>query len=376
MISDINIRINRDLCYTCGNCVERCSLDNLRLSLSPCRTACPLHMNCQGYVRLTAQGKDEEAAREMRTYLPFGSILGRVCEAPCEKACQRGRIDGSVHIRALKRYLADSYPEITRSVPNILPDTRHEVAVIGSGPAGLMVAYELRTKGHTITVFESEDRPGGLLRSGFPPSILPPAEVDGTTMLLEEMGVTFKTGQSVGSAIKLGKVEDEFEVVVLAFGQNGKKDDLPPDLFDPDSGRLTNDPVTNQSSFQDTIFVCGSAATGVTSVVEAMASGRETAISVDRFLRGEGLRWGRDYWQGPYIKDYTVDPTRAKGGPRRDLGRDVEKPLSAQDARIEAERCLSCGRPVEYNLSCWFCLCCEIECPANALEVRLPYLVR
>ena len=66
MISDVNIKVNRDLCYACGICVERCILDNLRLFTAPCRQSCPLHMNCQGYVRLIAQGKEREAAEEMR----------------------------------------------------------------------------------------------------------------------------------------------------------------------------------------------------------------------------------------------------------------------------------------------------------------------
>ena len=58
MISDINIKINRDLCFTCGRCVERCIMDNLRMYLAPCRSACPIHMNCQGYVRLTRPGQE------------------------------------------------------------------------------------------------------------------------------------------------------------------------------------------------------------------------------------------------------------------------------------------------------------------------------
>ena len=101
MISDINIKINRDLCFSCGTCVERCIMDNLRMYLAPCRAACPIHMNCQGYVRLLAQGKGEEAAKEMRRGLPFAGILGRVCTQPCEEKCERRRVDDeAVHIRA------------------------------------------------------------------------------------------------------------------------------------------------------------------------------------------------------------------------------------------------------------------------------------
>ena len=65
MISDTNIRVNRDFCYACGICVDRCIMDNLSLSVAPCRQECPLHLNCQGYIRLIAQGKEEEAAQEL-----------------------------------------------------------------------------------------------------------------------------------------------------------------------------------------------------------------------------------------------------------------------------------------------------------------------
>ena len=112
MISDINIKVNRELCYACGICVDRCIMDNLRLSVGPCRTACPIHMNCQGYIRLVAQGKERDAAEEMRAGSPFGAILGRICSHPCEKSCERAEIDNAVAIRAIKRYLTDAFPEI------------------------------------------------------------------------------------------------------------------------------------------------------------------------------------------------------------------------------------------------------------------------
>ena len=93
MRSDTNIFIHRDKCFVCGVCIERCILDNLRMYLAPCRAACPIHMNCQGYVRLIAQGKEEEAAKEMRKDLPFGGIVGRVCHHPCEEKCERKKVD-------------------------------------------------------------------------------------------------------------------------------------------------------------------------------------------------------------------------------------------------------------------------------------------
>ena len=218
MISDVNIKVKRDLCYACGVCVERCIMDNLRLSLAPCRQACPLDINCQGYVRLIAQGREKEAAEELRLHTPFGAILGRVCSHPCEAVCERGDIDGPVHIRALKRYLADAYPEISHRVPPLAPDTGLTVDIVGSGPAGLSAAYVLGQQGHRVTVLESAPEPGGLLRYGIPSFRLPTETLKRTVSTLEEMGVRFQTGKNVGQDLELDGLEREADAVILAMG--------------------------------------------------------------------------------------------------------------------------------------------------------------
>ena len=103
-----NIRIDRDKCTACGRCVEVCVLDNLRLQLSPCRQACPIGMNCQGYIHHLAKREMEKGLERVRETVPFAGILGRICSRPCEAVCNRIKVDQQpVAIRDLKRYLSD-----------------------------------------------------------------------------------------------------------------------------------------------------------------------------------------------------------------------------------------------------------------------------
>lgn len=528
-----NIIIDRDLCYVCGTCVERCILDNLRMYMAPCRHACPIHMNCQGYVRLIAQGKEKEAAREIRKNLPFAGILGRVCTRPCETSCERNKVDGqSVNIRALKRYLADIQSEICRETFQAGQDRKKRVAIVGSGPAGLMAAHDLSVSGYKVSVFDSASEPGGMLRWGIPAFRLPDEEVNHAIQMLEKMGVVFQTGTTLGKDLEMGKLEREWDAVFLAVGagpsanlhipgenldgvyfgldllrsaRKGKapelgasaivigggnsavdsaltckrlgvgevtivcleeKDQMPafqselqdayeenisvqncwgpkkiarqeigqltvelsrclglfdskgnfsptlenacglapaadsvviaigqqfqqpfqyPDLLDVGGKRLHADPVTFQTA-RERIFAGGDAVLGPRNVVEAMASGREAAISINRLLQNENLGWGRKYWDGAYITSFPVDHSRAAPQKRkslpclavevRNIHSEIEQTMSPEDARIEAQRCLNCGFPAEVNKTCWSCLPCEVECPVDALKVQMPYLIR
>ena len=133
------------------------------------------------------------------------------------------------------------------------------------------------------------------------------------------------------------------------------------------------------------VFVAGDVSTGPSSVVHAMASGRQAAESIHRYLRGEDLRFGRGY-PGPYETGFAIDTSRASAAKRSEnpLGGfkgpgdfdEIEMPFSQESARREAERCYSCGEPFGKYRTCWFCLPCEVECPHDALWVEIPYLLR
>jgi NADPH-dependent glutamate synthase beta subunit-like oxidoreductase len=176
----------------------------------------------------------------------------------------------------------------------------------------------------------------------------------------------------------------QVDTVVAAIGQKVDTGRFPEMLFR--NGRLEADPLTGQSVVNSKVFGCGDCVGGPSSVVDSLASGKEAAISIDRFVLKEGLRWGRGFWNQAYVKEYLVLPERAAALPRqtpsripvedRDLSTEVEQAFSQEEAVKEAQRCLSCGRAFELHNTCWSCLPCEIECPVNALEVKMPYLLR
>ena len=178
----------------------------------------------------------------------------------------------------------------------------------------------------------------------------------------------------------------EADAIVIAVGQKLAGEGIPVE-YSENGTQLLADGLTLQSPSNGKVFCSGDAVSGAKSVVDAMAQGREAAVSIDRFLTGEGLGWGRGFFaDNGFLEKYEADLSRVRGPGRgklhrrpvkeRTLTHEVEDVLTAEAARQEAERCLSCGRAAEFNKTCWLCLPCEIECPVDALEVRMPYLIR
>ncbi len=213
-----NIVIDRDRCTACGKCVETCILDNLRMKLAPCRHACPLGVNCQGYVQLIARGMENESLEMVREALPFPGIIGRVCSQPCEDACHRKEVDGeAVAIRALKRYLYETAGP-SAAIPEVERKTGKTVAVIGTGPAGLLAAWDLAVRGHGVVMFDRKVSPGGMLRWAIPEYRLPVSVLDEEISLLVKLGVSIRCGVEVGTDLTLEELAQEYDAVIAASG--------------------------------------------------------------------------------------------------------------------------------------------------------------
>ena len=216
-----NIKIDTNKCTFCGECVERCILDNLRMRVSPCRLACPMGVNSQGYVALIARGEDEKAREMVLCDLPFPEIICRICDSPCEDHCERKQLMGeAVSIKALKRYLFEGR-EV--EAPSAAPASGHRVAVVGAGPAGLTAAFDLAVKGHQVTVIEAENESGGLLRWAIPSFRLPVEVVTRELAKLAKLGVTFRYDTRIATDEDLEKLTAEFEAVIVATGLGGDR---------------------------------------------------------------------------------------------------------------------------------------------------------
>ena len=217
-----NITVDKDKCVFCGKCTDVCILDNLRMNLAPCRQACPLGVNCHGYVQLIARGMEEKAKKEMMNTMPFPKILSRICSHPCETKCHRKVIEGhGVAIRSLKRYLVECGDSMPDTLPEMDKSSGKKVAVVGSGPAGLSAAHDLLVRGHEVVVFDSESEPGGMLRWAIPEFRLPADVLKDDLKKLYKMGAQFRCGIKVGEDITVEKLKDDFDAIVLAAGCGG-----------------------------------------------------------------------------------------------------------------------------------------------------------
>ncbi|RJQ04648.1 MAG: FAD-dependent oxidoreductase [Bacillota bacterium] len=185
-----------------------------------CRAACPAGVNGGGYLALTAEGKYDEALALIRERMPFVGICSRICFHPCESDCRRQEVDQPVAINGVKRFLSDW--EVKNNLTPAPPEGKKSgksVAVVGSGPAGLSAAYYLLAMGHAVTVFEKDEKPGGLLRHAIPRYRLPEEVLDRELERLKTMGVKFRTGQELGRDFTLASLRKEgFNSVLLAIG--------------------------------------------------------------------------------------------------------------------------------------------------------------
>jgi NADH-quinone oxidoreductase subunit F len=188
---------------------------------APCQHGCPAGVNVPEYLALAAEGRLSEAANVIRRRNPFVSVCGRVCDHPCERRCRRGEIDQPLAIRAMKRYIADNMPDF--AAPMVRPVRKGaEVAIIGSGPAGLSCAYFLALMRRSSVIFEAEPIPGGMLALGIPEFRLPKQVLQKEIDFILSHGVELRINSRVDDAHEL--MSQGFKAVFIGTGAQRGKD--------------------------------------------------------------------------------------------------------------------------------------------------------
>ena len=243
-----------DECTGCGDCAEVCPIvrpDHFNMDLSerravyrlypqaipnayviekqgvaPCRDACPTGQRAQGYIALIREGRFADAYRTIKEDNPFPAVCGRVCNHVCETACSRGKVDDPVSIMRLKRFVTDwafEHPDEVAEAfrPKIDSETQtpeptnKKVAIVGSGPAGLTVAQDLKLKGHDVTVFEALPVAGGMMRVGIPAYRLPYDLLQREIDEIIDLGIDLKLNTRVDDVVAL---KDEYDAVFVGIG--------------------------------------------------------------------------------------------------------------------------------------------------------------
>jgi NADPH-dependent glutamate synthase beta subunit-like oxidoreductase len=184
---------------------------------APCQEACPAGNPIPQFLYFATQGKYDEALRTLLRENPFPGVCGRVCFHPCETDCNRSQYDESVSIKAVERYVFDATSD---HLPDILPITNtdsKQVAVVGSGPAGLSCAYFLALLGHKVTIIEAQKEPGGVMRWGIPEYRLPKSILRKEIQRILSLPIEMRTGVRVGKDILFDEL-DQFDAIFLSPG--------------------------------------------------------------------------------------------------------------------------------------------------------------
>lgn len=230
IVGTVGPMLKESLCRFCTACVEVCPtgalLDKEEFKEALCKTFCPAGIDVPRYVYLVSEGKFAEAAAVIREKVSLPRVLGYICPHDCELKCRRGEVNEPIAIRALKRFASEHDDKRWKERLKLVIPTRKKVAIVGSGPAGLSAAYYLARLGHSVTIFETAPKPGGMMRTGIPRFLLPQEVLDEEIEQILSFGVELKLNSPVENVSQL--LEDGYDAALLAIGlQEGSKLPIP-----------------------------------------------------------------------------------------------------------------------------------------------------
>ena len=287
--------------------------DHVGDCMGPCHVTCPAKMNIPLMIRQIAEGKLDDAIRTVKKDIALPAVLGRICPAPCENVCRRRKYDDAVSICLLKRFVADV--DLASDSP-FLPECKlplnKSCAIIGAGPAGLSAAYYLAQEGVSCTIFDENEKAGGGLCETQCKEVL-----DKEIAIIEKLGVEFKMQTRVGSFEEMFK---KYDAVFVATGE----------AFE---------------TLAEGVFVAGDAASKRKMAVAAVAAGKNAAVSIAEYLRGEevvGIEKPFNSRMGKLLEGEIEMFVETAGKDGRKVPVSMEDGFTNEDAVKESNRCLHC----------------------------------
>ncbi|MCX6273556.1 MAG: 2Fe-2S iron-sulfur cluster-binding protein [Bacteroidetes bacterium] len=301
---------------------------------APCRLSCPAFMNIPLMNRLIASSDFEQALQVVQEEIALPLLLGYICPAPCEKACRRKPLQGSVSICLLKRTTATVTKSREKIAEALIRPSGKKVAVIGTGPAGLAAAFYLLRAGHQCVLFDKNDQAGGSLRYDIPESRLPREILDAEIRVIQQMGAVFEMNRTItGEAFE--DLVKEFDAVILASGERSQQ---------PSGFPAINTHTMGTS--RPGIFGCGAIVRPTGMAVRSAAQGRVAALETDIYLKsGKHKKSGITFHSvithlfESELQEYLKESIP---GPRTEPQSGFLAGFSAEEAVREAKRCLRC----------------------------------
>lgn len=306
---------------------------------APCRIACPAFMNIPLMNRLIASGNNEEALKIVRKDIALPGVLGRICSAPCEKACKRVFVDEAVSICLLKRFSYDYAKNI--NIKTAKKNSGKKVAIIGSGPAGLSAAFYLQLNGIQSVIYDKNNQPGGELRYSVDDKILDKKVLDAEIEIIRNTGVEI-IQNSIISKSEFKNLQKDYDSVIIATGK------ISDEVNDWGINNKATGITVNKENYKtniENVFAIGNVIKFSKQAIRSVAQGKEVADIInnlfegkDKFVKNRRFNSSTGKVKNEEISEYLKESISEK----RQFPKVSGDGFSQEQAIKEASRCLHC----------------------------------
>ena len=321
---------------------------------APCRRSCPAFMNIPLMIRMIAAGRNEQALQVVREEIALPLVLGYICPAPCEKACRRKKVDEPVSICLLDRFTAQDEGIRKEGLKAPLKKSGKRIAVIGTGPAGLAVAFYTLLKGHACVLYDKNEFAGGALRYSIPDDLLPKEMLDADIESIRALGGEFNLNYPITGKIWKEEILPGFDAVILATGFQKEHPVEEFGLPELESGSLIH--KKKFSSGEPGVFGCGSIITEQLLTVRSVAQGKKAALEADAYLSGNNDFHRKSMFNSVIGRmneeEHQQYMQEASPASRTDPDKGFLAGFTNEEAIREAQRCMHCDcrKPVSCKL--------------------------